>query len=760
MKGTFASFVLIVVASSVISSAQSGNAPTSPGAQSGTGSASRSAQTAPSTSSDGREFGDYRVEQSVEFGYRFADITGNENMYDTFINQHQGPRLLEQSLSARSTNGNGVLFDDLSVNSFGWGGDPENVARARVSKNSWYDFNFLFRRDQNFFEYNLFANPLNPPTSNPNLPVDFSPHEYQTRRRMYNYDLTLLPQSKFTIRLGYFRNSQSGPGNFSTVHEGTEALLNQAWNLTSNDYHIGFDFKVLPKTIISYDQYLEYDKNDTDITQAAYNVFLLPNGVPVSLGVPFNTAAAQPCARPLLASGAANPSCNGFFSYINNQQLRTTTPTEQLTLQSNYFRRVSFVANGSYSSADLSSPNFEFFDGLITRTGQRQFTTTSSSAVRRVAATAGLGATVEITRSVHLNDTFRLDNWRIPGSLDSTTASTAGLPVGTPPSTNLLSPLGATTITSGLESTFLNQNSYYNKFEVEYSPGKLFGVRVGYLFRHRHIFHAEPETLVSGEGGFEPFEGDTIDINQQGPTFGVWWRPIDALRINVEAEATTADNFLTRISPRQQQNYRARAMYKAKHWATISGSMNIWEARNSQVDVEARQHYRNMGASAMLFPSERFSLELNYNYTDALQNAFICYNGTFAAPGTLVGGCPTFNPVTNNNPNQIYSTYINNTNYGSFLLVFSPAKRLTARAGYGITSTDGSTTILNPLQPLGPLQFRYQQPLASISYAIGKGISGIVDWNYDQYREDSFVGPTLPRYFHDNRTVVALKYAF
>ncbi len=763
MKRIFGWFVVVVTACSTIGFAQTGSAPGTVTSQSGLGLAAAQSSSAQSTSGanpDGREFGNYRVQQSVVFGYRFADITGNQDMYDTFINQHAGPRLLEQSLSTRAINGSGALFDDLSVNSFGWGGDPENVARARVSKNLWYDFSFLFRRDQNFFEYNLFANPLNPATSNPNLPVLFSPHEYQTRRRMYNFDLTLLPQSKFSIRLGYFRNRQEGPGNFSTVHEGTEPLLNQAWNLTSNDYHIGFDFKLLPKTIISYDQYLEYDKNDTDLSLGANNVFLLPNGQPVSLGLPFNTAANSPCARPLLASGAANPACNGFFSYINNQQLRTTTPTEQLTLQSNYFRRVSFVANGSYSSADLTSPNFEFFDGLISRTGQRQFTTSGPASVRRVAATAGLGATVEITRSVHLNDTFRLDNWRIPGSLDSTTASTVGIPVGTPPAVTLLSPLGATTTTAGFEATFLNQNSYYNKFEVEYSPDKTFGVRVGYLFRHRHIFHAEPETIVTDEAPFEPFEGDTIDINQHGPTFGVWMRPIDALRINVEIEATTADNFLTRISPRQQQNYRARATYKAKKWATISGSMNIWEARNDQVDVEAKQHYRNMGASAMFFPSERFSLELNYNYTDALQNAFICYNGTFIAAGTLVNGCPTFDPATNNNPNQIYSTYINNTNYGSFLLVFSPAKRFTARAGYGVTSTDGSTTILNPLQPFGPLQFRYQQPLASLSYDFGKGITALVDWNYDQYREDSFVGPTLPRYFHDNRTVLAVKYAF
>jgi hypothetical protein len=747
MRNIFYQFALIIFIASVSVAQTTGNtsstAQTSPGSAAGT------------TDSEGREFGNYRVQQSFEFGYRFTEISGSTDVYNTFLNQHTGPRLLEQTLSTHAINGTGALFDDLSVNSFGWGGDPENVARARISKNLWYDFGFLFRRDQNFFEYNLLANPLNPPTSNPNLPVLFSPHEYETRRRMYDFDLTLFPQAKFTIRLGYYRNRAEGP-SFSTDHEGTESLLNQAWNLTSNDYHFGFDLKLLPKTTISYDQYLEYDKNDTDLSLAPYNVFPLPNGQTVSLGVPINSGASQPCAQPVTA-GIANPACNGFFAYTNTQKLRTNTPTEQLTLQSNYFRRVSFVANGSYSSADLTSPNFEFFDGLVTRSKQRQFTTTDSSSVRRVAATADLGATVEITRSIHLNETFRLSNFHIPGLQESTTAATVGIPVGTPPTVTLLSPLGDTTTTTGLAATFLGQNSYYNRFEVEYAPGKMFGARVGYLFRHRHVFHADPETITSGEGPFEPFEGDTFDINEHGPAFGVWVRPVDSLRINLEAEATTADNFLTRISPRQQQNYRARAMYKPKSWATISGTMNIWEARNSQIDVEAKQHYRNMGGSAMLFPNQQFSLELNYNYTDILQNAFICYNGSFIAPGASVGGCSA---LDSSNSNQIYSTYINNTHYGSFLLVFSPVKRFSAKVGYGITSTNGNTTILNQLQPLGPLDFTYNQPLASLTLGLGKGFSTVAYWNYDQYDEGSFIGPTAPRYFHDNRTVLALRYGF
>jgi len=186
------------------------------------------------SAAEGKDLSDYHVEQSIELGYRFSEVNGSGAMYDTFLNQHAGPRFLDQTLSMHSLNNAGVLFDDLNVSSFGWGGDPENVGRIGVSKNKWYNFSFLFRRDQNFFNYDLLANPLNPPTSTPNIPVGFSPHEMQIRRRMYDTGLTLMPQSKVSLRLGYTRNRSEGP-SFSSFHEGTDPLLDQAWNVTQND---------------------------------------------------------------------------------------------------------------------------------------------------------------------------------------------------------------------------------------------------------------------------------------------------------------------------------------------------------------------------------------------------------------------------------------------------------------------------------------------------------------------------------------------
>jgi len=69
-------------------------------------------------------------------------------MYNSIVDLRSGPRFLEQGLSMQSQNHDSLLFDDLFFNSYGWGGDPNNGLRARVEKNSMYDFRANYRREQ------------------------------------------------------------------------------------------------------------------------------------------------------------------------------------------------------------------------------------------------------------------------------------------------------------------------------------------------------------------------------------------------------------------------------------------------------------------------------------------------------------------------------------------------------------------------------------------------------------------------------------
>jgi hypothetical protein len=91
---------------------------------------------------------------------------------------------------------------------------------------------------------------------------------------------------------------------------------------------------------------------------------------------------------------------------------------------------------------------------------------------------------------------------------------------------------------------------------------------------------------------------------------------------------------------------------------------------------------------------------------------------------------------------------------------FRPGKRLTANLGLSITSVDGSIPQFDIPQPLGTSQYKYQQPVASLSVDLGHKLAWNTGWNYYQYNEGSFVGPTAPRYFHANSLTESLRYAF
>jgi hypothetical protein len=145
-----------------------------------------------------------------------------------------------------------------------------------------------------------------------------------------------------------------------------------------------------------------------------------------------------------------------------------------------------------------------------------------------------------------------------------------------------------------------------------------------------------------------------------------------------------------------------------------------------------------------------------------MQNALICFNDT-PPPGVSLpfvnnaASCAANDP---SNPLLANSYYTNHTNFGMFTVRFQPIKRLTLNLGASITSVDGTTPQFNILQPLGSLQYLYYQPVANFSVDLTHGLAWNSGWNYYQYNEGSFVGPTAPRYFHANTVTESLRYAF
>jgi hypothetical protein len=713
---------------------------------------------------EGWESGGYRIHQAIELGVRVSDTSGSNEMYDTLVNLHTGPRVLDQSLSMQSSMHDGLLFDNLFINSFGWGGDANNGLRARVDKSTWYNFQASFRRDQNYFDYNLLANPLNPPTSSPNVPVPSSPHIFATTRRMTDLDLTFLPQSIVSFRVGYSHNNMTGSSN-SSVHEGTDALLFQPWNTTLNSYRFGADFKLLPRTVISYDQFLDYYKGDTSWQLGSFVPALLPGTAgSVELGLPIDTVNKNPCAINPPATSLIDPSgtltnitCNGYFNYNRTDRVRTSMPTERLSLHSRYFQRLELSASYAYSSADMNSPFDEFFNGLISRSRIRQETVTGPAKATRISNVADFTATVHLSEHLRVVDTFRLWDYRIPESFNSTETDwiVPGSGSCALPSCSLLIPISdlTPTMTNTFDQKSLNQSWKRNQVDLVWDASKHFGGRIGFRYGNR-LFHHVNDFTTGDE--------DTIRIHEYTPLLGFWAKPITGLRFNFDWEHTNNDDAIVRLGPRKEARYRIQTNYTPRPWAVLGGSINLWETSNADALTNYRGHNRNYGFTATLTPRERYGVDFAYNYNAYQQSAFVCFNDSDTTLPVVAnaGSCQANGYNDSNNPLLTYGSYTSGTHYAMGSVMFKPVPRVTTQLGYSITSVTGQTPQFNSLQPPGSLQYNYHQPLAYLAIDIGHNLTAKAGWNYYQYGEQSFVGPTSPRNFHANNETFSLRWAF
>lgn len=757
----------------------------------------------PAEEMPGKEVGTYLVHQSIEIGGRITDLTGSGAMYNTLLNIQDGARVLEQNLSMQSRTHEGNLFDSLFASSFGWGGDPSNAARLRISKLGWYNFNASFRRDKNYFDYDLLANPLNFPTSNPFIPVTVSPHAYFTTRRMYDFALTLLPQRRVSARLEYNRNKAEGP-SFGTFHEGTEPLLNQNWNNTLDGLRFGLDVKVLQRTSLSFTEILQWSKVDTSYTLAPFNDFQLattaaapfvPSGVNASFGLPWQPSAGNPCSTPLVnvASRLGNPACNVYLAYTKNQRVRNFMPTEQLNLMSSSIRHVDLVARVAYSTADMTTPLLEIFNGLVTRTNERGYTFADTATGQWTSVSTDFGVTVHLTDHIRLVDSFHFNNWRKPSNVveaatflyNAATVASPGNATIPPASFPVVLRHNASSNPDILVRNtfrFLKQDLKSNQIELQFDLARFAGVRLGYRYRHRVVSDQEaqtatstffptlpasctglptPCTITTATSGDEN-ELETVDFPEHSAIAGLWIRPTDKMHFNFDADVTSSADVITRVSPRHQQQYRADFSYTPQGWLTFGANLNLLERRNHDPgrDIRFDGHVRNVGFNVLVAPNDRVGFDAAYNFTGFLQNANVCFIGQNT--GVVSTGC-VFGGVTSTGTPNLFETlgfFNSSTHFGNLGLRFKPMSRLKLALGYGITSNDGNVLQLNALQPRGSLRSRYQQPLATVGIGLTNELWFNAGWNYYQYNEDDFVGPTSPRYFHSNIATLSLRYAF
>ena len=634
----------------------------------------------------------YAMHQTVDLGGRITGLTGSGAMYDTLLNLQSGPRVLGETFELHALPGaKNTLVDSLSAIGSGFGGDPNNFTRLNFSKGKMYEFSGMFRRDRQYFDYDLLGNPNIPggqsipigpaaaPTGSFAWPqVDQSPFLFNTVRRMTDTSLTIHPLAKISYRVGYAQNIFQGPSLSPSGYQFAkyDAILEEYQRNSTDDFTAALDWKVAPGTQLTFAEQIDHYKADSyftmapsdfivqeaDGTRAALDDYDSQTPYPASacntnsIGTtPILSAPQTPGGLPVI-----NAACAVVTSYLRSQPTRILYPTEIFRLQSSSIRNIAMNGDVRYTLANMIMPNYyDSYQGLNGTT--RSLSYTGNAKAHRAVMAADYGIVWQVMKTFSLSDQVDYSSVHQPGTSIITNETTLSTPATAGNET--INYAGGLTTTSAAPGTatfegsnpvgapllgYFGQNFLTNNLTGTWDAGSQTTLSLTY----RHSIH----TIAEGIPHNTPLavgatSNGTVTINEDGGILNAAVRPFANWTVNGSAELLYADNAFTPVGPRQTRRYRVHTMYRPKQWATLSGAFNDLErhnnTNNNQSAVAAGDdpyegplghvdHSRVASVGAVLSPNEHYGLDLNYAYSDVYAATNICYdNGaTPTLPGT------------------------------------------------------------------------------------------------------------------------------
>jgi hypothetical protein len=733
----------------------------------------------------------YIVHQSIEVGGRYTTTGGSAAMWAMLVNEGTGGRVLGESLEMHSVDPSKTpFFDHLTSYSSGYGGDPYDATYVKVSKGRLYDFSGNFRRDRQYFDYNLLDNSLlsTSTAATPALvPEPDSLHLFNTVRRNTDVLLTLFPLSIVSVRAGATHGLMEGP-TYSSVHYAGDVQVLDDFRNTTDTYIAGGDWKLARRTTLSYDQFLVFYKGDTGFQLAGANgvpvlngngVYPIKggNGMQVSLGI--DTLATATCGTGAnrtaeVVNGFANPFCSGTESATSFAPIRTRFPTEQLRFSSRYWERVSFNGRLLYSGDTSRVNNFnQTFTGWNTRTFLRQEIQTGGmingqlAANKRANSNGDVGAVAELSKFLSLSD--QLDFWNMRNSGHSVMNTQAWASAAGSLLTPLVAPCVPGAVISGTATcpaspatndAFLNQKITSNTLLATASITSHFKFSGGWRYRIRQI--TDP--------------GDDLNWHENWLLLGAVIQPARIFRLNVNFDTmnskakdqNTPTNTYTREAPDSLYHLRVRATVNPAKWMSLGGAVNDYSAKNDDPLVNHTEHSRDFSFFAAVNPVEQFGFDFNYAHDDVFSQTDICYAFTpnplapLPSGAANAGTCTVANSPDNGDPSYFLGrgSYDAPVNFVSGSIRFSPGRLFHLMGGARLNYTNGTAEFLNPLMVPGALQSHYITPFADVEYKIASQWTWHGNFTRTKYSEMGPAGTLASRNTSGNVTTLGVRYAF
>jgi hypothetical protein len=511
--------------------------------------------------------------QEIEVGYRFVDVTGNQDLYRSQINDRPG--FLVRSLT---WNGEGLsgsrLFDTMSLSASDLGAGPAGAARFTASKSGAYRLDLTYRNTQSFSAEPYFANPLL------SQGVTLGQHTYDRTRHALGVELTLLPGKSISPFVGYTYNRYAGPGATTYTVGGDEFRLSQDLAAKEEEFHIGADFGFGPVSGHLFQGWRHFQQTET--------LALVPG------------AGAGNGPNPVLGQDVSMTAFSRTGSTKANtpitEALVTVVPLPWVKIIGTY---VNATAEGGDSSTESNTGSFVSF--ALSRFFKTLDETTGANARNKTRRGSGR-IELSILEGLDLSAGYSekrstLSGYDLISSLYGGTTTFAGLDPK-----SILQTIQANTSMDRTEKTFETRLSAR-------SLGPL-SAFLGWSSEKQAVTVTEDPSEIVVPGS----QSGTYNRSIQRLDAGVGFRA-HGIFASADFQRALADNPVVRVDFNSRDRYRIRGGYSLPDVFTLSLSAQQVDTKNDWSDTAYDAKSRQYGAELSLTPVKTLSLRASmYKY--------------------------------------------------------------------------------------------------------------------------------------------------
>ncbi len=482
----------------------------------------------------------FETQGTVGVGYRFTDVTGQEDRYREFFNLSDGLRLTDFTFFGRAPKGQTLFADTFSLSASGLGGDPYETMQLMARKNGLYDLRASFRQSSFFWDRADTGYTNN--------------HAWNTRRKLGS--VSFLLHATDNLRLA-FELSHSGRSGMNLTTRTVDYFGSPAsWGTfaRANAYTI---LAPLDETTNRYAGGIDYSRHGWNAHyRAGYQV--LDDAVTANAASSLSIDVADPLSpREALENG----------SYQDYRRL--TTPISELSYDGKLTPTLEW--RGGYIFYRYSGPS-----GL-----QAAYSGLARSGSTLVPYDLSLDTRASVTEPTHVLDqgfTWDANGWVSvlvdyryqQTNIDSTAEFT----------TNFNSSPGA-----GEAVARWRQKRNQVDVDLRFEPRADLLLQAGMRYLHNDI-------KVSEDGDVDPFA--TRRVNTVWPTFRVSWKPNKIVDVRADIDSISNDVSYTRLTP--ETNVGSRLLFTVRP----TDQLSIVDAANLRhQSLDAASYTANIRSNAV-----------------------------------------------------------------------------------------------------------------------------------------------------------------